>query len=157
MRRCVNFIHGHDAVPFLSVDSVRHLVSALQWVEKKFSHIRYRERLQLVWGYGDIDPSWVQELRDLPRLDSLPGAPVLTIPAAVNLWLTPWRNQEKSNDNSDEDSNYDPNVYYEWHLCDSSKLATFAGGLQVDPNMLQDHFPPRYEHALHHFHPRVDV
>eukprot|EP00977_Amphora_coffeiformis_P023548 scaffold13558_cov177-Amphora_coffeaeformis.AAC.2 len=152
MRRCVNFIYGHDAVPFLSVDSVRHLLSALQWVEKKTSGIRYRERLQLFWGYGDIDPTWVQELRDLPHLDPLPGAPVLTIPAAVNLWLTPRKNRDGSNDSS-EDDDYDPNLYYEWHRCDSSKLATLAGGLQVDLNMLQDHFPPRYEHALHHFHP----
>lgn len=157
MRQCVNFIHGHDVVPFLSVDSVRQLLAALQWVEDKTKGIRYRDRLKLFWGYGAIDPSWVMELRQLRRLDPVPGAPVLTIPAAVNFWLTPWKSNSQSNGNNEDydgdDDDYDPNVYYQSHRCDSSKLAIFPGGLQVDLNMLQDHFPPRYEHALHHFHP----
>ena len=28
-------------------------------------------------------------------------------------------------------------------------------GIRVNPDMLLDHFPPRYEHALHHFHRMV--
>ena len=111
-----------------------------------------------------MDAEWVQEMQNLPRLDPLAGAPVLTVPATVNVWLTPCPSSSttttSSNSSSDGgdtvadniDDDYDPNVYYQAYRCDSHKMATQIG-LQVDLNMLQDHFPPRYEHALHHLHP----
>lgn len=161
MSRCVNFLHGHDVVPFLSIHAVLQLLAALQWVETKTQGMRYRDRFKLFWGFhrdGNdetvLQPLslWATELRTLPRLDPVPGAPVLTIPAAVNVWLTACHRHPLNNDDDDD---YDPNVYYQSHRCDSFKLANFPGGLPVALNMLHDHFPPRYEHALHHFHPTM--
>ena len=155
MQNCVNFVHGHDMVPFLSVDSARHLLRGLEFVHDKMRDTSYRDRLRLFCGYKSLDEAWVQEFQNMPRLDPLPGAPVLSIPAASNVWLTPCRVNQDENDRGDngtEDDDYDPNVYYQAHRCDSHKMAEYIG-LQVDLNMLQDHFPPRYEHALHHFHP----
>ena len=149
-------------VPFLSVDSARHLLRGLEFVQDKMRETSYRDRLRLFWGYKPLDQAWVQEFQNLPRLDPLPGAPVLSVPAAVNVWLTPCRVNQDNIDSGnkdaddDDDDDYDPNVYYQAHLCDSHKMVNSIG-LQVDLNMLQDHFPPRYEHALHHFHPDSNI
>ena len=65
------------------------------------------------------------------RLVTKPGAPILEIPAASNLWI-------RENETTGK---------YDVKVCDSGALAKL--GILVDSNMLEDHFPSRYEHALH--------
>lgn len=152
MGHCVNFVHGDDMVPFLSVDAIRHFLAQLQLVAEQMEQVSYSHRLRLFWGYQHaniIEPHWIETLQCLPRPKPLEGAPCLYVPAAVNLWLTPLRRGILREDDYEE---YDPTVYFQAHRCSSIKLATTVG-LQVHANMLHDHFPPRYVHALHHFHP----
>ena len=131
VRACTNFIHDNDAVPFLSVDSVRHLFASVRVLEKR--HMKWLERTRLFTGYLAPDSSLCSEVEQesRKRLVTKKGAPLLEIPAAANLWLR--KDEEKDT--------------YNWKVCDSGKLATL--GIQIDGNMLQDHFPSRYENALH--------
>lgn len=140
---CTNYIHEMDVVPFLSVDSIRHFFKCIAVLEENHPH--------KLWSL----PSWlpltnrgardfyrdtallvaVQRART-ERLVAKPGAPLLAVPAAINVWMM----QHQRADAGDS--------YYDQKLCDPIRLATL--GIHMDLRMLQDHFPSRYEHALHH-------
>jgi hypothetical protein len=132
VRTCTNYIHECDFVPFLSVDSVRHLFSSVRAIEDM--RLKWGNRMKLFTGYRapDRDLCEVVDRASRTRLPPKKGAPVLEIPAAANLWLC--RKDESSN-------------HYDMKVCSSEKLAEL--GISIDVNMLQDHFPLRYEHALH--------
>jgi hypothetical protein len=129
---CTNFILDKDAVPFLSIDSVRHLVASVRVLENK--PMRLLERVRIFAGYDMPESALCEDVKRASQRRLVPktGAPMLEIPAAANLWL---RKKESSD-------------CYDWKVCDSSKLANL--GIQIDANMLQDHFPSRYEHALYY-------
>lgn len=93
--------------------------------------------MRLMTGYAEPDDDLIKavEQANTKRLPPKAGAPVLVIPAAANLWMREKPGSDK----------------YDIKVCDPRKLATL--GIQVDSNMLQDHFPPRYEHALHNLGP----
>jgi Lipase (class 3) len=137
-KHCVSVIHERDVVPFLSVDSVRHFFNCIRVVEDHLKGKGFRNRMSYVTGYADIEPSLIEAVQKASqeRLPPKQGAPILVIPAATNLWL-----RQIKDDHDGGGPNYDVKA------CDSVKLSTF--GIRVDPNMLQDHLPPRYEHALH--------
>jgi hypothetical protein len=160
MQQCVNFVQGYDMVPFLSIDSMRHLLSGLEWISEHTQTLSYWERSQLIGGFQTMDDTWVEAVQALPRPTPLPGAPPLIIPAATNIWLLP--SSQVGNKNSTDGTTTttstteyddDDSVYYPY-FCDSYKMATQVG-IQVDWNMFQDHFPPRYEHALHYLSPDI--
>lgn len=132
VRSCTNYIQNRDAVPFLSVNSVRHLFASVRAIEEQ--GLRWRERMQLLTGYLEPNAALVQRVRELQqkRLPPKKGAPVLEIPAAANLWL------RRKDDNANE---------YDVKVCDSRKLAQLE--IRVDANMLKDHIPTYYEDALH--------
>lgn len=138
-KHCVSVIHERDVVPFLSVDSVRHFFNCIRVVEDHLTVKAkgFRNRMSYVTGYADVETELIEAVQKASqeRLPPKKGAPILVIPAATNLWL------RQIEDDHDGCASYDVKA------CDASKLSTL--GIRVDPNMLRDHLPPRYEHALH--------
>lgn len=128
---CTNYIHERDVVPFLSVDAVRHLFNCVSAIEEqKFS---WTQRMQLMTGYTEPDDELIDVVRraNENRLLTKPGAPLLAVPARTNVWVREDKNTGK----------------YSVKMCDSMALAKL--GIFIDAKILDDHFPSRYEHALH--------
>lgn len=139
-KRTTNFIHQQDAVPYLSVDSVRHLCNTLVAVDDlDQTSMTRRERYQIILGMKPVPSHLVRtvlEAKDQNPLEPKEGAPVLYIPADTTIWLQ----QTKKNDSEDGD--------YYYSTTTSKELV--QRGIRVHPDMLLDHFPPRYEHAFDH-------
>ena len=136
---CTNYIHQNDCVPFLSVDSVRHFLYGLRLIQEE--KIKWTDRMKIMSQYTTPPPSLIEkvEVARTKRLDTLPGAPQLIIPAVSNIWL-----QEHVTD--DEESAFSRVYYYDQMVCDAQALANI--GIAVNPNMWDDHMPSRYEQAL---------
>eukprot|EP00547_Thalassionema_nitzschioides_P013082 CAMPEP_0194262378 /NCGR_PEP_ID=MMETSP0158-20130606/46511_1 /TAXON_ID=33649 /ORGANISM="Thalassionema nitzschioides, Strain L26-B" /LENGTH=598 /DNA_ID=CAMNT_0039002533 /DNA_START=147 /DNA_END=1943 /DNA_ORIENTATION=- len=162
-----NFIHENDSVPFLSVDSIRHLCTSLVSVDD-FSHKemtrseRYKvilglkdvptnlvsvddfshkemtrsERYKVILGLKDVPTNLVEEVMEAQDKPVKPkeGAPVLYIPADKTVWLHA--------DGDSEDGDY--------HYSTIGSRELVRRGIRVNPDMLFDHFPARYAHALEH-------
>ena len=131
-----NFIHQNDVVPFLSVHSVRHLFSCLRTVQdyaynNKKTCMSRLERAKVVMGWPVPEPL-IEAVQKVPSLEPKPGAPQLEIPAGRTIWL-----RER------EDGEYE---YQQW----DPKSLLQNSEIRVHQDMLVDHFPPRYEHALDH-------
>lgn len=145
MKSCINFIHENDCISFLSVDSVRHLCHSLKVIEDM--NIRWNKRIRLITQYDKPDIDLISSIQrtNAMRLQPLPGAPILTIPASVNVWMKEIKkDQEIIGDDDDDDKLIMPR--YNSQLCDSIKLAKL--GIYLDLNMMIDHMPSRYEYAL---------
>jgi hypothetical protein len=134
VRHCIHFIHERDVVPFLSVDAVRHLFNCIKVIDDL--SLSWTERLKLMWGYSDISQDLIDrvQLAYENRLVAKPGAPILAVPAAATVWMREQRTSETRN--------------YDIKICDPEALSTL--GILLDRKMIEDHFPSRYEHALHH-------
>jgi hypothetical protein len=128
---CTNYIHERDVVPFLSVDAVRHLFNCVKAIEEQA--LSWTERMKLMTGHLEPDEALMEAVRvaNQNRLVIKPGAPVLAVPAARNVWI-----RENGNTGT-----------YDLKVCDSISLANL--GIFIDSKMLEDHFPSRYEHALY--------
>jgi hypothetical protein len=128
-----SFILENDVVPFLSVDSGRLLFSCLQAVQKAIDEMSFLDRLRLVNGYTKPSQALVNAVENAQKegLPAIPGAPVLMIPATSTVWM---RERHRSGK-------------YNVKVCDPNRLALLAP--MIHTNMILDHFPPRYEHALH--------
>lgn len=135
--KITNFIHQNDAVPFLSVDSVRHLFQDLCAVDGVCQKDMTRsERYRVILGMKDVPADLVGAVVESEgkALEPKAGAPVLYIPAQDNVWL-------KCKDESEEGD-------YFFDVVGSRDLV--KRGIKVHPEMLLDHFPARYEHAFAH-------
>jgi hypothetical protein len=104
---CTNYIHGNDVVPFLSVDTIRHLFQRIRALdEQKLSwmdRMRYiRQNIAIATSFvgsttatttttttATIPESILDAVRtaNINRLDLKPGAPLLMIPASYNVWM----------------------------------------------------------------------
>jgi Lipase (class 3) len=104
---CTNYIHGNDVVPFLSVDTIRHLFQRIRALdEQKLSwmdRMRYiRQNIAIVATsfVGSTTATTTRTTTTIPesildavrtaninRLDLKPGAPLLMIPASNNVWM----------------------------------------------------------------------
>lgn len=132
VQSCVSYIHEKDVVPFLSVDSVRHVFSSVRAIEDYMqTKMNRTERVKLAVAYTSPDEGLIEAVREASskRLKPKEGAPILSIPAAANVWM---REQ--------------PTGEYDFEVCDSLALSKL--GLNVDIRMAEDHFPQRYEHAF---------
>ena len=135
IKAATNYIHERDAVPFLSVDSIRHFFNCLAVIDNKTRKMGFLQLQRLITGFTEPDDSLRADVlkASLRRLPSKPGAPILAIPAATNVWI-----REKGCAGSSDD--------YDARDCDSMRLA--KRGILLDQNMLLHHFPTSYEHAL---------
>jgi hypothetical protein len=151
------FVHENDAIPFLSVNTVRQLFQQIRAVDDTARHdMTRRQRYQVLLGLLPPPSKLIESVRHAERIALTPkeGAPVLHIPANTVLWLQKQRQhgktkikdgpQQDDTQNNDDDYNKDY-VYQVWRPRDMTTL-----GIRVNPDMLLDHFPPRYEHALDH-------
>lgn len=131
---CINYINESDFVPFLSLDGVRHLIHCIRVIDEQSYPWMYRWKLMMGLtkpNTGLMDA--VQRRMKDDRLIVVPGAPALAVPAKVNVWMR--ENKE--------------NGKFDCRICDSMELTRL--GVLIDINMLEDHFPSRYEHAFHSF------
>lgn len=134
---CVHIYHQDDCVPFLSLDSVHHLLAALAAVDTYTGRLSWWERRRLVRGGAPLPPAWIRKIQDL----AVPAASSLGIPAGAHVSLTTTAAA------SDEDHHEDAIHALSYRAHRITHLATTVA---IHGNMWQDHFPPRYEHALHH-------
>eukprot|EP00566_Odontella_aurita_P012243 CAMPEP_0113579326 /NCGR_PEP_ID=MMETSP0015_2-20120614/30009_1 /TAXON_ID=2838 /ORGANISM="Odontella" /LENGTH=491 /DNA_ID=CAMNT_0000483299 /DNA_START=153 /DNA_END=1625 /DNA_ORIENTATION=+ /assembly_acc=CAM_ASM_000160 len=117
LRSASNYIHEHDVVPFLSVDSFRHFCARLAAVNERTKTISWLERKKLVTGLRGIDADMCRDILQpgIRRLRPKSGAPLLAIPAATNIWI-----KEKGSSRD-----------YDAQHCDSLRLAKL--GIIVGP------------------------
>jgi hypothetical protein len=138
-----NFVHQNDVVPFLSVDSVRHLSSSLRAVEDYASEQMSRiERMQVLLGMKAPPSGLIDAVLQGPSVEPKRGAPPLEVPAGRTLWIKEATAATHACDGDD--------YTFEWLDPNSFRLQQQAGGggIRVHPDMFVDHFPPRYEHAF---------
>ena len=128
-----NYIHEKDVVPFLSVDSVRHAFNCVRAIEEHMNKLGRVARFKLTAGISspEDEENLIKDVYEASkkRLKPKSGAPILSIPAAANVWM---REQESGD--------------YDFEICDSGALSKL--GLNIDLRMVEDHLPPRYEHAF---------
>ncbi|GAX23143.1 hypothetical protein FisN_33Lh035 [Fistulifera solaris] len=146
LNSCTGYIYDRDVVPFLSVDSVRHLLASLSAVGNQ--RPKLWQKFRVLARQSDPDEKLVKLVQEAKtkRLPPKAGAPVLEIPASNVLWI------QRTDDSNDFD---DDKISYNAKVCDPRKLSKM--GIFIDGNMLQDHTPSRYEHALHFLEVRDDV
>eukprot|EP00980_Cylindrotheca_fusiformis_P001349 scaffold338_cov116-Cylindrotheca_fusiformis.AAC.14 len=132
-----NFIHEHDVAPFLSVFSVRQLLSQLKIVEdyaygsQKMSSL---ERLQVAVGKLPPPPGLMEHFQQWrPHSETVQGAPCLRIPAGKTIWL----HHTSSGGHK-----------FEWECITPQDMADHFSELRIHPEMLSDHFAPAYEFAF---------
>lgn len=132
VRSATNYIHERDVVPFLSVDSVRHVFASVRVIEDYMMTSMSRlQRIKLTLGLTEPDDQLVEkvEIASKKRLKPKKGAPALEIPTEATIWI-----KEK------DSGEFDYEVY------DSKTL--LESGIKIDGKMADDHLPPRYEHAF---------
>ena len=151
-KMCVNFIHDSDCVPFLSCDSVRHIFAGLHAIEE--CNLSVWTRTRILWGSIEaIDPLTIHHVENAlyDNLSVKEGAPVLLIPAHVNIWMreVAHRLTVKDANNLTVEALVDlpassPSNFI---LADSKKLAHI--GISFHPSMITNHFPNGYESSLY--------
>jgi Lipase (class 3) len=150
---CTNYIHDNDSVPFLSIDSVRHLFAAINVIED--CNLTTLTRCRILMGsYSDIDLITLLRVeRALAEpLRTIKGAPVLLIPACANVWM---RHVDEEHNISSDNARLNPEALeelppgtpYDSVLADSAKLARLW--VQLETDMVNDHFPNEYEASLY--------
>jgi hypothetical protein len=88
------------------------------------------ERTKVALGWSPVPTPLLEAVRQAPSVKPKRGAPRLEIPASQTIWL-------RERDDGE----------YNYERCNPK---TLRDGIRVHPDMLVDHFPPRYEHALDH-------
>jgi hypothetical protein len=133
VQSATNYIHEEDAVPFLSVHSVRHCFASIRTIEEyPTDKLTRKDRAEILLNMKKPPRELVEAVLRASNapLEPKEGAPLLMIPAATSVWL---REDPKSG-------------LFSFRICDPQRLAKL--GILFHKNMLPDHFPPRYEHAL---------
>jgi hypothetical protein len=131
------FVHQNDAVPSLSLYSVRHLLRELSAVDNESrANMSRRGRIKVILGIDSPPKELIASVleEDRKSIEPKAGAPALLIPAKQIVWL-------KQDRNGDNDS---------YHSEILTPVDMMKRGIRVNPEMLTDHFPPRYEHAFDH-------
>jgi Lipase (class 3) len=137
VRATTSFVHENDAVPSLSVHTVRRLLSDLRAVDDEaHNHMTSTERYKVVLGMVRPPEHLVEAVLESKGKNLQPkqGAPSLCIPSEKTVWL------KQDNEKDNGEYRYEIVTPTEW----------MRRGIRVNPDMLLDHFPPRYEHALDH-------
>lgn len=137
VKATTSFVHQNDAVPYLSVHTVRHLLSDLRAVDDDaHNHMTSRQRYKVILGMVGPPKDLIATVLESGGKSLLPkqGAPRLYIPAEKTVWLKKDIQKEHGE--------------YQYEILSPNEM--MHRGIRVNPDMLLDHFPPRYEHALDH-------
>jgi hypothetical protein len=139
-------IHEHDAVPLLSVYSVRHLLASLQAIRATAKELPWSNKWAIMAGSEPPPLALLQCVPDETAMTTKQGAPKLYVPAQQTLWLRHCPHSPDGNDDTSE-SCYQ---LHQYSPTTTSPTFHMPWQIKVHPNMLTDHLPPRYEYALQH-------
>jgi hypothetical protein len=124
------YVHGRDCVPSLSIHNIRRLFTLLNDLDDANKHLYCWQKLELFFGVHT--PKRLLETVERSHakpLSPVKGAPAFVIPAHVVVWLR-----------EDGKGGFLP------VFCDALKFGEW--GIEVGPNLITDHFPPKYECAF---------
>ena len=156
-----NFVHENDVVSFLSMHTVRKLFQQIRAVDAvSQDEMTRRERYKVLLGIQPPPKELIASVVEAAGVKVKPkdGAPILSIPAKRIVWLKKKEDQGDSQDMddssslypSDEDAFDDPDEGKDYGFQVLRPRDMLKVGIRVNPDMLLDHFPPRYEHAFDH-------
>mmetsp|Transcript_53417 Transcript_53417/g.159861 ORF Transcript_53417/g.159861 Transcript_53417/m.159861 type:complete len:591 (-) Transcript_53417:233-2005(-) len=139
MKNCVAFIHDNDAVPFLSVASVRRLASLLDAVDNVTENMWFFKRWKIFHEWDEIPQNVFESFdnaikhgtKDIDAAREVDGCCEVFIPARVIVWM-------KKNLT---------NKHFSAIGCDSTRV-TSDNTVFISPDMFTDHLPEQYEDAL---------
>jgi hypothetical protein len=132
INNCTAYIHDNDAVPFLSISSVRRLAALLDAVDNVSEHMWFYDRWKIFHEFKPVPQTIFDSLAEVTQRenDEVDGECRMIIPAKSVVWM-------KKNVLSKE---------FEAYACDASKVARNTVFMCQD--MFSDHLPEMYEDAL---------
>ncbi|KAL7484856.1 hypothetical protein ACHAW6_010470 [Cyclotella cf. meneghiniana] len=138
---CIAYIHDNDAVPFLSISSVRRLAALLDAVDNITEHMWFYDRWKIFHDFTKVPTEIFQAVDDAAKRESkeVHGECRMIIPAKVVIWM-------KKNVLSGE---------FEGYGCDASAVAKNTVFMSQD--MFSDHLPEMYEDALDALMEKINV
>jgi len=125
------YVHERDIVPFLSVNGILRFFSLMNAIDMSCRHLYFWEKASIDWNFSKPTPAMMEAARNSHdvELPATERAPILVIPAHAVVWLR--KNQFKS---------------FNQKVCDPHKLVHV--GMLVNPDMITDHGPAKYEAAF---------
>ncbi|KAL3904667.1 MAG: hypothetical protein SGARI_004824, partial [Bacillariaceae sp.] len=155
-----NFVHQNDVVSFLSVHTVRKLFQQIRAVDAvSQDEMSRRERYKVLLGIQPPPQELIASVLEAAGAKVKPkkGAPILSIPAKRIVWLKKKEDRDEEDggkrldlSDDDEDNFDDPDEGKDYGFQVLKPRDMLKVGIRVNPDMLLDHFPPRYEHAFDH-------
>ncbi|KAL9179136.1 hypothetical protein ACHAXT_000178 [Thalassiosira profunda] len=132
IQNCTAYIHDNDAVPFLSIASVRRLALLLDTVDNITEHMWFWLRWAIYHEYIEIPEAIFDAVAEAKKSDSkcVDGEAPMRIPARAIVWA------KKSVLGKG----------FEGYLCDPTLVA--QNTVYVSPDMISDHLCEMYEDAL---------
>lgn len=129
---CTAYIHDNDAVPFLSISSVRRLAALLDAVDNVSEHMWFYDRWKIFHEFKPVPREIFDSVAKAMRSENkeVDGECRMIIPAKKVVWM-------KQNILSKE---------FEAYACDASAVANNTVFMSQD--MFSDHLPEMYEDAL---------
>uniref|UniRef100_A0A7S0ATE4 sn-1-specific diacylglycerol lipase n=1 Tax=Minutocellus polymorphus TaxID=265543 RepID=A0A7S0ATE4_9STRA len=128
----IAYIHDNDAVPFLSISSVRKLASLLDAVDNNSEFMWFYDRWAIFHEMKDVPKDIFDSVDEAAKNEAemVDGECRMKIPARVVVWMQ-----------KDEDNNK-----FVGYGCDATKVAKNTVFMSQD--MFSDHLPEQYEDAL---------
>ena len=132
IKNTVAYIHDNDAVPFLSIASVRKLAALLDAVDNKTEHMWFYNRWKIFHEYKDIPQDIYDAVTEAARNEAkeVDGECRMIIPARIVVWMK--KNVISRN--------------FQGYGCDASAVA--KNTVFIGQDMFSDHLPEQYEDAL---------
>ena len=128
----IAYIHDNDAVPFLSISSVRKLAALLDAVDNKTEFMWFYNRWAVFHEMKEIPKDIFESVGEAAKAEAaeVDGECRMIIPARVVIWM------QKDEANSK----------FEGYGCDATKVGKNTVFMSQD--MFSDHLPEQYEDAL---------
>lgn len=132
INNCTAYIHDNDAVPFLSISSVRRLAALLDAVDNVSEHMWFYDRWKIFHEFKPVPQTIIDSVAEAVATENkeVDGECKMIIPAKSVLWM-------KQDVLSKE---------FEAYACDASAVAKNTVFMSQD--MFSDHLPEMYEDAL---------
>lgn len=128
IKNCICFVHGDDAVPFMSVASVAKCLAQLSAIDDTTRNMGPLERMKLAGSTSNDVPQDLVNASELMKSPNVPGASPLTIPAERVVWT------------------FSTEHGYSVTGCQREELSIL--GIFLSCKMMSDHFPLGYEDSL---------
>ena len=129
---CTAYIHDNDAVPFLSISSVRRLASLLDAVDNVSEHMWFYDRWKIFYEFQPVPQTIFDSVAEAVKCENeeVDGECRMIIPAKSVLWMKQSVLSKK----------------FEVYTCNASLVAENTVFMSQD--MFSDHLPEMYEDAL---------